>query len=139
MSYVANARMYSVNPPAAAAWKQLFAWVAERSGVPLEAIDHGFPAPLSELWARPDLGAAFMCGFPFVRSANRPRPVAAPIPAGARYGGRPVYVTDLVVRADSAFQTIEDTFGATTCCASARPSAPPSTAKASVRCSRRAA
>jgi hypothetical protein len=28
MPYVANARMYSVNPAAASAWKELFGWLA---------------------------------------------------------------------------------------------------------------
>src|SRR6185437_15333961 len=109
MNYVANARMYAVNPPAAAAWKRLFGWLARRSGIPLDVIDHVFPAPLSALWARPDLASAFMCGFPFVRATDRPKPVAAPVPSGARYSDRPVYMTDLVVRADSPFRSLEDT------------------------------
>ena len=109
--HIANARMYAVAPGAKAAWEALFAWAAEEAGVPLRVIDHAFPAPLDELWAREDLGAAFMCGWPFARSATRPRLVAAPIPAHPRYGGQPVYVTDFVVRADSPFRRLEDTFG----------------------------
>jgi ABC-type phosphate/phosphonate transport system substrate-binding protein len=111
MSLIANARMYAVAPGAAQAWKRLFAWLAAHSGVDLEAIDHAAPAPLEELWSRSDLGCAFMCGFPFARSQPRPKVVAAPVPSDPRYGGLPVYFTDLVVRADSAFQTLEDTFG----------------------------
>ena len=72
MSYVANARMYSVNPGAASAWKELFAWLARKSGVDLRVIDHAFPSPLAELWSRPDLGCAFMCGLPYARD---PRPL----------------------------------------------------------------
>jgi ABC-type phosphate/phosphonate transport system substrate-binding protein len=109
--YVANARMYAVAPEADAAWRRLFAWLSETSGVRLDIIDHAYPATLESLWGRGDLGAAFMCGWPFARRAMRPRLVAAPIPAGARYGGRPIYFTDLVVRADSPFQTLPDTFG----------------------------
>ncbi|WP_207478692.1 phosphate/phosphite/phosphonate ABC transporter substrate-binding protein [Arenibaculum pallidiluteum] len=108
---IANARMYAVAPEAAAAWKDLFAWLSERAGVPLTVIEHAFPAPLSELWARPDLACAFMCGLPYLRARDRPKPVAAPIPAAGRNGGRPVYVTDLVVQAASPFRTLEDTFG----------------------------
>lgn len=110
MPYVANARMYSVNPPAAAAWKDLFGWLARGSGVDLDIIDHAFPLPLADLWARNDLACAFMCGFPFMLAAHRPRPVVAPVPTKAAIRGRPVYVTRLVVRADSPFHTIEDTF-----------------------------
>ncbi|QOZ67475.1 phosphate/phosphite/phosphonate ABC transporter substrate-binding protein [Bradyrhizobium arachidis] len=109
--YVANARMYSGVPAAAAAWTELFDWLARESGIALDVIDHAFPLPLSDLWARRDLGAAFMCGFPFMLAADRPRPVAAPVPFGALYGGMPVYATRLVVRADSRFRSLEDTFG----------------------------
>jgi ABC-type phosphate/phosphonate transport system substrate-binding protein len=110
-TYIANARMYAVAPGAAAAWKELFAWLARESGVELQAIDHAFPATLDDLWDRDDLGGAFMCGWPYARRAEKPKLVAAPIPVAARYGGRPVYFTDLVVRADSPFQTLADTFG----------------------------
>ena len=111
MAPVSNARMYSVSPGAAAAWKRLFTWLADRSGVPLETIDHAYPAPLAELWGRSDLAAGFICGYPYVHMGKRLKPVAAPVPSGTRYGGRPVYVTDLVVRAEAPFRTLEDTFG----------------------------
>lgn len=111
MRYVANARMYSVNPQAAAAWKELFAWLSRESGIELDILDHAFPLPLSDLWSRTDLACAFMCGFPFALAAQRPRPVAAPIPANAPVAGRPVYATRLLVRADSKFGSLEDTFG----------------------------
>jgi ABC-type phosphate/phosphonate transport system substrate-binding protein len=109
--YVANARMYSVNPAAASAWKELFGWLARESGVDLHVIDHAFPLPLAELWSRTDLACAFMCGFPYALAAHPPRPVAAPVPVGAPVRGRPVYATRLVVRANSKFRSIEDTFG----------------------------
>src|SRR5260370_39979343 len=111
MPYVANARMYSVNGPAASAWKELFVWLARESRVDLRVIDHAFPLPLAELWSRPDLACAFMCGFPFALAAQKPRPVAAPVAARALVPGQPVYATRLVVRADSKFGSLEDTFG----------------------------
>jgi ABC-type phosphate/phosphonate transport system substrate-binding protein len=111
MSYVANARMYSVNPAAASAWSELFEWLARASGVDLRVIDHKFPAALAELWSRPDLGCAFMCGFPYKLAQSPPKPVAAPVPQGAPVPGRPVYATRLVVKADSSFRSLQDTFG----------------------------
>jgi ABC-type phosphate/phosphonate transport system substrate-binding protein len=111
MPYVANARMYSVNPPAKASWIELFEWLSRESGVDLTIVDHAFPLPLSELWSRSDLACAFMCGLPFVRAAHRPVPVAAPVPRAALKPGQAVYATRLVVRADSGFATLEDTFG----------------------------
>jgi ABC-type phosphate/phosphonate transport system substrate-binding protein len=103
--------MYSVNPGAASAWKELFEWLARTSGVDLRVIDHAFPSPLAELWSRPDLGCAFMCGFPFKLTQHPPRPVAAPVPLGAAVPGRPIYATRLVVNVDSPFQSLQDTFG----------------------------
>ena len=111
MAYVANARMYSVNPGAKAAWTDLFEWLSRQSGVGLTVIDHAFPLPLAELWSRDDLACAFMCGLPFVRTAHPPVPVAAPVPRDSVKPGRPVYATRLIVNADSRFATLEDTFG----------------------------
>jgi ABC-type phosphate/phosphonate transport system substrate-binding protein len=111
MPLVANARMYAVTPEARAAWQALFAWVAKTSGVPLAYLDHAAPAPLETLWRRSDLGAAFMCGFPFASAAQRPSLIAAPVPSPPRYGGIPRYCTDFVVRADRAFVHLSDTFG----------------------------
>ncbi|KIZ47660.1 hypothetical protein OO17_03175 [Rhodopseudomonas palustris] len=109
--YVANARMYAVAPAAAAAWRDLFAWLARASGVDLNVIDHAFPLPLAELWSRPDLGCGFMCGFPYLLATERPQPIAAPVPLHAVVPGRPVYATRLIVRAGSRLQTLEQTFG----------------------------
>ena len=111
MTLVANARMYAVTPAVKAAWQELFAWAAKESGLPLSYLDHAAPAPLETLWERGDLGAAFMCGFPFASAAVRPQALAAPIPSPPRYRGKPQYCTDFTVRADSAFTQLSDTFG----------------------------
>jgi ABC-type phosphate/phosphonate transport system substrate-binding protein len=111
MAYAANARMYSVNPDAKAAWADLFEWLSGQSGVGLTVIDHAFPLPLAELWSRGDLACAFMCGLPFVSATHPPVPVAAPVPSASVKPGRPVYATRLVVNANSRFATLEDTFG----------------------------
>jgi ABC-type phosphate/phosphonate transport system substrate-binding protein len=103
--------MYASAPPLASAWRRLLEWVASRSGVEMEIVEHAYPASLDELWAREDMGCVFMCGYPWALSARRPRLVAAPVPSLPRYGGRPVYFTDFVVRTDSRDQTLADTFG----------------------------
>jgi ABC-type phosphate/phosphonate transport system substrate-binding protein len=103
--------MYAVTPVVKAAWQHLFAWIARTSGISLEYLDHAAPAPLETLWERGDLGAAFMCGFPFASAPRKPAILAAPVPSPPRYGGKPCYCTDLVVRADSAFAQLSDTFG----------------------------
>lgn len=110
---VANARMYSATPRVRADWSALLAWVLRRAGLAWPVIDYAAPAPLNALWARDDLGLAMMCGLPFAERRPAPRLIAAPVPSPARYGGRPVYGSDIVVRADAPFQRLEDTFGGT--------------------------
>jgi ABC-type phosphate/phosphonate transport system substrate-binding protein len=108
---IANARMYSVTPPVAALWRSLLGAVLEKAGGSIEVVDHAPPAPISELWQRPDKAAVFMCGLPYSLATPKPGQVVAPIPSPAAYAGRPCYWSDVVVRADSPFQTIEQTFG----------------------------
>jgi ABC-type phosphate/phosphonate transport system substrate-binding protein len=108
---LANARMYSVSPAVAAAWRELLEWVLAHAGLPWSVVDHPAPKPLVELWERPDLGCALMCGLVRTLSFQRAIPIAAPVVARPRYQGLPIYVTDIVVRASSPFETLEDTFG----------------------------
>ncbi len=108
---IVNARMYSVAPAAKAAWRELLEWVIERAQVRMEFIDQEPPATLSDLWARTDLGCAMMCGLPYSHRSPRPILLAAPVPSPARYANRAVYFTDIVVRADAPFQSVEQTFG----------------------------
>jgi ABC-type phosphate/phosphonate transport system substrate-binding protein len=108
---IANARMYSVTPQVAALWRSLLEAVLDSAGEPIDIVDHAPPSPISELWNRPDKAAVFMCGLPYSLAVPRPALVVAPIPSPVAYGGRACYWTDLVVRADSPFQSLEQTFG----------------------------
>jgi ABC-type phosphate/phosphonate transport system substrate-binding protein len=103
-------RMYNVTPQVAGHWRALIGKVAAAAGVTMEVIDHPAPAPLDALWRRDDLGCAFMCGWPFQRREPKPQIVAAPVPVPTWCEG-PTYRTLMVVRADSSYRTIEDTFG----------------------------
>lgn len=111
---IANARMYtSAGPAAKLAWRKLLAWIVERAGLPMQVIDHDPPALLSDLWRQANLGATLMCGLPMALRDPRPLVVAAPVPSPGRYGGRPVYFSDILVPAGSRAQRLEDTFGGT--------------------------
>ena len=63
-----------------------------------------------------EFDAAFVCGLPYVlASREEPSPVvpvAAPVPAGFRYGGRPRYFSDVIVRRGSPFRSFADLKGA---------------------------
>jgi ABC-type phosphate/phosphonate transport system substrate-binding protein len=108
---VVNARMYSVTAECKADWHGVLGWALRRADLDWPIVDFDAPAPLSQLWARDDLGAAMMCGLPFAQRETRPTLIAAPLPSPARYGGEPVYCTDIVVAAGSPHRTIDDTFG----------------------------
>jgi len=108
---IANARMYAVNATVAAAWRSLLEWAFVRADVPCEVIDYPAPAPLPALWARPDVGCVFMCGYPIATAQPPPRILAAPVPEPKRYLGMPVYCTDIVVRADAPLRQLPDILG----------------------------
>ena len=58
----------------------------------------------------------WICGLPYVIKADSPNPgirlLAAPVMASARYQNRPIYYSDVVVRADSPFDSFEELRGA---------------------------
>jgi phosphonate transport system substrate-binding protein len=58
----------------------------------------------------------WICGLPYVWKADQARPaielLAAPVMRAARYQGRPVYFSDVVVRCDSRYYTFNDLRGA---------------------------
>jgi ABC-type phosphate/phosphonate transport system substrate-binding protein len=108
---IANARMYAVSPQAAGVWRALLGDLIEQAQLPIDLIEHPPPLPIADLWARGDKAAVFMCGLPFSRAEPQPVPIAAPVPSPIEFGGEPHYWSDLVVRTDSAFHELRDTFG----------------------------
>jgi phosphonate transport system substrate-binding protein len=58
----------------------------------------------------------FVCSLPYVtfeRRGTAPAvPVAAPVLRGARYGGKPIYFSDVIVREDAPFRSFLDLRGA---------------------------
>jgi ABC-type phosphate/phosphonate transport system substrate-binding protein len=107
---IANARMYAVTPEAEQAWRDIVSHVAREAGIAFDYVDYPAPRPLEDLWRRPDLGCVFMCGYPIALKIADVTPIAAPVPALAWAKGRAVYRSDLIVRADSSFMTLEETF-----------------------------
>jgi phosphonate transport system substrate-binding protein len=57
---------------------------------------------------------SFLCGLAYIELVEAGEPleaVAAPLLRGARYGGRPVYYSDVIVRRDSPFRRFADLRG----------------------------
>lgn len=85
--------------------------IGERLGRPAELIvasDYGrCGADLDEV--------CFVCSIPYVLLADAGTiammPIAAPVLVGRRYGGRPVYFSEVVVRADSPYRSFADLAG----------------------------
>ena len=102
--------MYDVTPQVRGHWHALLKVAASRADVPIECIDHAAPEPLTVLWAREDLAAVFMCGYPLATRYSGVRPLAAPVTAIAD-GDSASYRSVWLVRAESAFDTLASTFG----------------------------
>jgi ABC-type phosphate/phosphonate transport system substrate-binding protein len=109
---IMNARMYAVTPGVEALWRALLEHVTREAGVEFSYFPYPAPQPLEKLWARADLGAVLMCGYPIALGLAPVVPIAAPIPNASWAAGRPVYRTDLIVRQDAPYHRLEDTFGA---------------------------
>jgi ABC-type phosphate/phosphonate transport system substrate-binding protein len=103
--------MYNAGPRAAAAWRALFERVFADLALDIRMVEHGLPTPIDALWQEPDLCCAFMCGWPFARSSRGMQAIAAPVPSPPRYRSLPRYCSDFLVREESGWTTLQDTFG----------------------------
>jgi phosphonate transport system substrate-binding protein len=94
--------------------RPLYEFIARYIGERLDCATELF---VGESYARvAEADVAFLCGLPYVRLVEQPEPpvelLAAPVLRGARYGGRPVYFSDVIVRRDSRFRSFADLRGA---------------------------
>jgi phosphonate transport system substrate-binding protein len=80
----------------------------------------GCPATLSvgasfAAFERGEADAGFICGLPYVDLTRRSAPavelLAAPVLQGARYQGRPIYFSDVIVRSDSPYRAFGELRG----------------------------
>ena len=89
-------------------YEVIVAAVGERLGIPVRLeVGRSF----NQLQTG-EVDVGFLCGLPYVRLAEELDPLAAPVVAGDRYGGRPVYFSDVIVRRESRFETFADLRGA---------------------------
>jgi ABC-type phosphate/phosphonate transport system substrate-binding protein len=107
----ASFRMYNAGPKAALAWRTLFEGIFDELSLDIGVIEHGWPDPIEDLWERADLGCAFMCGWPFVRSVRAMQPIVVPIPSPSQYAGLPRYRSEFLVREATGWGELHDTFG----------------------------
>jgi len=96
-------------------YERITEYLGSRLGTPVELL----LGPLPERRRRLDAGeadVAFICGWPYALRHDRPEPqvelLCAPVMAAPRYGGRPIYFTDVIVRRDHPAHTFVDLRGA---------------------------
>jgi phosphonate transport system substrate-binding protein len=103
-------------PSADGMCRELAQWLSARLEMPVELVDG---VPWQERERRLDSGLVdlcWICGLPYVEKADSGMPLelcVAPVMRAARYGDRPVYFSDVVVRSDSAVRTFDDLEGTT--------------------------
>ncbi len=95
-------------------YERIAAYVGQRLGEPAQLL----AAPWEERLRALDDGrvaVGFICGWPYSQRFDRPdRPIellCAPVMAAPRYGGRPIYFTDVIVQANSACRSFADLRG----------------------------
>ena len=96
--------------------RALSAFIGERLGVSSEFVGE---VPWHERERLLDCGqidVCWICGLPYVRKRNKGEShvelLGAPVMKNPRYAGKPVYYSDVIVRAESSFRTFDDLCGA---------------------------
>ena len=103
---------YAVTPGVEGAWRELLLRIGREADVTFDFMPYPLPQPQEELWTRHDAGCVFMmCGYPIAMRHFAATPIAAPIPSAPWAQGRALYRSDFIVKADSRFRTLIDTFG----------------------------
>ncbi|HEX2029821.1 MAG TPA: PhnD/SsuA/transferrin family substrate-binding protein [Actinomycetota bacterium] len=94
----------------------VYSAIAEHVGRRLGIETHLVVETSYESCERDENDVCFVCSLPYVtlerRGVSPAEPVAAPVLQGARYGGRPIYFSDVIVHRDSEFRSFADLRGA---------------------------
>ena len=96
--------------------RDLAGYLSERLSIPVQAV---IDLPWQERDSLLDAGKidlCWICGLPYVRKTKltplQIEPLVAPVMAGSRYQGRPIYYSDVVVRQESSYHSLADLKGA---------------------------
>ena len=98
-------------------YSRLSEYLTHKTGVQTEFISGLAYGTINSMLDEGTVDCGFICGLPYVMLRDNPRPaarlIAAPIMKAPRYGGKPKYYSDLIVRQDSPYQSIHDLAGKT--------------------------
>ena len=96
--------------------RALSAFIGERLGVSTEFIGEVPWQKRERLLDCGQIDVCWICGLPYVRKRNNGEShidlLGAPVMENSRYAGKPVYYSDVVVRAQSSFRSFDDLCGA---------------------------
>jgi len=97
-------------------YREAVAYLGEATGLATEMVADTSPG-MDAMFGSGQIDAAFGCGLPYVWKAAEPSPsvrlMAAPVLPGDRYGDQPIYFSDVIVRRESRYETLNDLRGAT--------------------------
>jgi phosphonate transport system substrate-binding protein len=96
--------------------RRLADYLTRRLSVPFVCVEDAAWPERYWLIEKGKIEIGWICGLPYVIQADRPEPgielLAAPVMVGERYGARPCYFSDVVVRQESPWQQFADLRGA---------------------------
>lgn len=96
-------------------YQKLTDHLSVKTGIPCEFISGLAYGTINEMLKAGAVDAAFVCGMPYVIERDKADPsvvlIAAPVMKDPRYGGKPQYFSDLVVKKDSVIQSFADLKG----------------------------
>jgi phosphonate transport system substrate-binding protein len=94
-------------------YQAIAGYLSDRAGLPAMLVAGATWQEQEQLLDRGQADVGFVCGLPYTRKCDRVELLAAPVIRAARYQGRPIYFSDVVVRAGSPFRRFADLRGAT--------------------------
>src|SRR5262249_31740202 len=90
--------------------KALAAFIGDKLSISSEFVADIPWQERERLLDRGDIQVCWICGLSYVRKNNVDL-LVAPVMSQPRYSGKPVYYSDVIVRADSAFRSFDDLRG----------------------------
>lgn len=91
-------------------------YIGSSLGIPVEFVVKPTWTTREQRLDNGEIDLGWICGLPYIVKADRKSPtvelLVAPVMQAARYRGKPIYFSDVVVHTDSRFQTFADLRGA---------------------------
>src|SRR3546814_10923184 len=106
--------MYELAPAARAAVHALLRAAHAGAGLEGQFVGHAWPTHIGELWSRPGLCGAFMCGWPYalaVQAGHAYTDLASVVPDWPHYQDQPTYRSELLVRAGIPWRALAESPG----------------------------